>query len=230
MVCPECDKVSITFDPYSQLTLQLPIEQTWSHTITYVPAHGKPYRMEIDIDKNASIKALKEYVGKRNGNVPAARIMASEVYSNKFYKHLDDKAAISESNIVAKDDIWFYELDSAPSNWPPPKKKSQKFKLLLSHGSSDEDIPDSESPLHDRILVPVFNRGPNLSSYRTQQNLSMVLWPFFLVLTREEAKDYDTILRKILSKVVQMTTRPILNELADEHSMDRSHSPRMNRP
>jgi ubiquitin carboxyl-terminal hydrolase 4/11/15 len=200
MVCPECEKVSITFDPFSQLTLQLPIEQSWNHTITYIPLRGKPYQLEVDIDKNATIKALKEYVGKRGGGVPASRLMASEVYSHKYYRHLDDKSTIAESNIGVRDDIFIYELDIAPSNWPAPKKKGSKYKLLLSHGSSDEDIPESASPLHDRVIIPVFHRGPNMSSYRAQ-NYSMALWPFFVVLTRDEAKDNDAILRKLLAKV-----------------------------
>ncbi|KAF2821546.1 cysteine proteinase [Ophiobolus disseminans] len=217
MVCPDCDKVSITFDPYSQLTLQLPIEQTWSHTITYIPLHGQPFQLEVDIDKNATIKNLKEYVGKRGGGVPASRIMASEVYNHKYYRHLDDKSTIAESNIGSRDDIFLYELDDVPSNWPPPKKKGSKYKLLLSHGSSDDDIPDSASLLHDRIIVPVFSRGPNMSSYKSQ-NYAMALWPFFVVLSREEARDNDAILRKLLAKVAQMTTRPILSELADNQA------------
>lgn len=222
MVCPECDKVSITFDPYSQLTLQLPIEQTWTHTITYVPLLGRPYQLEVDIDKNATIKTLKEYVGKRGGGVPAKRIMASEVYSHKFYRHLDDASTIAETNIGARDDIYFYELDHAPSNWPAPKKKGSKYKVLL-HGSSDEDIPDSASPLHDRVVIPVFHRGPSASSYRSQ-NYAMALWPFHIVLTREEARDYDTILRKVLAKVAQATTRPILSELNSQPSQTQSRS------
>jgi ubiquitin carboxyl-terminal hydrolase 4/11/15 len=222
MVCPDCEKVSITFDPYSQLTLQLPIEQTWTHTITYVPLYGQPYQLEVDIDKNATIKSLKEYVGKRGGDVPASRLMASEVYSHKYYRHLDDKSTIAESNIGIRDDIFIYELDMAPSNWPAPKKKGSKYRMILHQGSSDEDIPDSAAPLHDRIIIPVFHRGPNMASYRAQ-NYSMALWPFFVVLTREEAKDNDAILRKLLAKVAQMTTRPILSELGDS-PLDQSRS------
>jgi len=220
MVCPECEKVSITFDPYSQLTLQLPIEQSWTHTITYVPLSGKPFQVEIDMDKNASIKTLKEFVGKRGGGVPAKRIMASEVYSHKFYRHLDDSSTIAETNITVRDEIFFYELDSVPSNWPAPKKKGARYKVLLQ-GSSDEEIPDSASSLHDRILVPVFHRGPN--AYRSQ-DYSMALWPFYIVLTREEAKDHDAILRKVLAKVAQATTRPILSELTSQPSQAQSRS------
>jgi ubiquitin carboxyl-terminal hydrolase 4/11/15 len=212
MVCPSCGKVSITFDPYSQLTLQLPVEQSWNHTITYVPLYSKPINVEIDIDKNATIKAMKEYVGKRFGGVSANRIMASEVYSHKFYRHLDDAATIGESTIGVRDDIYFYELDMAPSNWPVAKKKGSKLKTFAQ--SSDEETPDALSPLHDRVLIPVFHRIPSSSAYRSS-GFTLAMWPSFIVLTREEAKDYDTILRKVLTRVAQMTTRPILSELSD---------------
>jgi ubiquitin carboxyl-terminal hydrolase 4/11/15 len=215
MVCPECDKVSITFDPYSQLTLQLPIEQSWTHAITYVPLYGKAQQLDVDIDKNATIKQLKEYIGKRFGNVKANRIMASEVYSHKFYRHLEDNATLSESNITARDDVYFYELEHAPSNWPAPKKKA-KYRSFMSH-SSEEDIPASASPLHDKVMVPVFHRGPNMSSYKGQA-FAMALLPFYIVVTREEARDYDAILRKVLAKIAQFTTRPILTELSAQSS------------
>jgi ubiquitin carboxyl-terminal hydrolase 4/11/15 len=44
----------------------------------------------------------------------------------------------------------------------------------------------------------------------------MALWPFYIVVTREEARDYDAILRKILAKVAQSTTRQILTELGED--------------
>ncbi|CAI9626281.1 unnamed protein product [Alternaria burnsii] len=214
MVCPDCEKVSITFDPYSQLTLQLPVEQSWSHTITHVPLTGKPIQIELDVDKNTTIKALKDFVGKRGGGVPANRIMASEVYSHKYYRHLDDASTIAESNIGARDDIYFYELEMAPSNWPVPKKKGSKYRVMLSQ-SSDEEIPETVSPLHDRVVFPMFHRIPSQSAYRATGQ-SMALWPSFIVLTREEAKNYDTILRKVLARVAGMTTRPILSELSGQ--------------
>ena len=62
MVCPDCNKVSITFDPFSLVTLQLPIEQTWQHKVTFVPLRGDMVNVEIDIDKNSTIKNLKEYI------------------------------------------------------------------------------------------------------------------------------------------------------------------------
>jgi ubiquitin carboxyl-terminal hydrolase 4/11/15 len=222
MVCPDCDKVSITFDPYSLLTLQLPIEQTWQHTVTFVPLRGSIVNVEIDIDKNATIKTLKEYIAKRFPGVKASRLMGAEVYTHKFYRVLENNKSISECNIGQRDVIYFYELDNVPTNWPPPKKKQQYRSMLYPTASSEEDIPKSASPLGDKMLVPIFHRAPNMSTYRGNA-WSLVLWPSYIVLTREEAKNYDEIMRKVLGRVAQMTTRPILSEL-DDTPQDQSRS------
>jgi ubiquitin carboxyl-terminal hydrolase 4/11/15 len=210
MVCPDCEKVSITFDPFSLVTLQLPIEQTWQHDIVFVPIRGPLWEMKVDIDKNATIKALKEYIAKRFKGVKADRLMGAEVYTHKFYRVLDDKKSIVECNIGQRDIIYFYELDDKPTNWPPRKKKQQQRSMFYNAPSSEEDIPDSNSALGDKILVPIFHRSQS-SSYRGQ-TWALVQWPSYIVLTRDEAKDYDTILKKVLGKVAQMTTRPILTE------------------
>jgi ubiquitin carboxyl-terminal hydrolase 4/11/15 len=211
MVCPDCEKVSITFDPFSLLTLQLPVEQTWQHTITFIPLHGSMVNVEVDIDKNATIKTLKEYIAKRFKGVKWNRLMGAEVYSHKFYRVLEDKKAISECNIGQRDILHFYELDAVPTNWPPPKKKQKYKATLYPAASSEEDIPKSASPLGDRMLVPIFHRVPSNSRYGGG-GWSLALWPSYIVVTRDEAKDFDAILRKVLGRVAQMTTRPFLTE------------------
>lgn len=210
MVCPDCDKVSITFDPYSLVTLQLPIEQTWQHTMRFVPLRGKIWDVEVDINKNATIKSLKEYVGKRFG-VKWNRLMASEVYNHKFYRHLDDGDTIAESNIGQRDEIFIYELEDVPSNWPPPKKKKKAYTYSMFSHDSDEEIPDPADAHHDRVLIPIIHRAPNIASYRAPQ-WALQLWPSYILIDREEARSYDAILKKVLGKVAQMTTRPIFAE------------------
>lgn len=213
MVCPDCEKVSITFDPFSLVTLQLPIEQTWQHTVRFVPLRGYMWDVQVDIDKHASIKALKEYVGKRF-NVEANRIMASEVYSHKYYKHFEDSAMVSE--IQSRDDVYLYELEGAASNWPPPKSKKKKsytstYSTLYGH-DSNEDIPDVSNAAHDKILVPLMHRAPAPSSNYRASGWQVKLWPSFILLDRNEAKDYNSIFKKILARVGQMTTRDIFAE------------------
>ncbi|KAI5838257.1 hypothetical protein DFP73DRAFT_575586 [Morchella snyderi] len=134
LVCPECYKVSITFDPFMDLTLPLPVENVWSKEIFFIPkdgSKGKLLKIPVEMDKNGSIKSLKEYVGKKMGIDPRM-IMASEVYKYRFFKHYDDSATVSDQ-IQHNDDAYLYELDDIPTNWPSKNKKPKKS---LYYGSA----------------------------------------------------------------------------------------------
>lgn len=204
VTCPVCDKVSIIFDPFNTLTLQLPIENNWSKEVYFFPLHNRPIRVDVDIDKNASMRALKEFVAKRVGCEPERVIMA-ESYKSKFYRMFDDVTAISEANIQSGDIICLYEVESVPTNYDPKKQKKTTF-----YSSKDKDeIPDVNSPAADRLLVPIFNRVVKSSTSRQRTFFGE---PCYVVITREDAKSYDGVLRKVLGKVATMTTKHILDE------------------
>ena len=202
VTCPVCGKVSIIFDPFSTLTLQLPIENNWSKEVYFFPLHERPIKVDVDIDKNASMRAIKEFVGKRVGCAPERLIMA-ESYKSKFYRMFDDVTVISEDNIQPGDMICLYEVESVPTNYDPKKQKKTSY-----YSREKEEIPDINSPAADCLLVPIFNRVVKSSNSR-QRGLSGV--PCFVVITREDAKTYDGVLRKVLGKVATMTTKNILD-------------------
>ena len=212
VVCPVCEKVSIIFDPFNNLTLQLPIENLWSRQLFFFPLHSRPIRVEVDIDKNATFSAVKEYVAKKV-KVDHRKMIIAEIYKHRFFKVFDDKSSISDERIAESDRIGVFELEDVPSNWPPSKKKTTKARNMLSYSNSEdeEDLPDGDSLLAEKMLVAVFNRAPKDSSSRSQQKEVFGL-PSFIVLTRDEAKDYDSILRKILAKVATMTSVDILQD------------------
>ncbi|KAF2100362.1 UCH-domain-containing protein [Rhizodiscina lignyota] len=214
MVCPECEKVSITFDPFSLLTLQLPFQQTWQHTIDFIPLYGKPLRIEIDMDKNGTFRSLKEYIMQRVPGLDRNRLLVAEIFNNKFYKIFEDNATISESNVQPRDDIVVYELEHVPTNFPPKKKNPQKIRsmLVFNHKDSDDEMDGSDSELAEHMLVPVFNQKSGSNTYASK---SLILYPFFISLTPKEAMDYDTILKKILAKVDGLTTKDIFED--DDH-------------
>lgn len=231
VVCPVCDKVSIIFDPFNNLTLQLPIESVWAKVIFYFPLHSRPIRVDVDIDKNASFMALKEYVATKVGVDPKRTILA-EIYKCRFYKMFDDKKSVGEERIADTDKIALFELENQPSNYPPPKKKVQKYKTMLYWNNSDEeeDIPEGDSPLADKMVVAVFNRQLKEGHSRFQQRAIFGV-PSYIVLTRDEAKDYDTILRKVLARVATMTTKSFLtdeNEFGDDSTLEDSDAVLMN--
>ncbi|KAL2384004.1 hypothetical protein RJZ90_002246 [Blastomyces dermatitidis] len=212
VVCPVCDKVSIIFDPFSNLTLQLPIENLWSKEIFFFPLHSRPVRVDVDIDKNASVKALKEYVGRRVG-VDTNRLVMAEIYKHKFYKMFENTSSLAECQITASDDIGIFEVESVPTSYDPdkPPRRSAYSSLAFSHSNtSDQEIPAFESPGCDRMIIPIFNRVVKQQGARVTRQLFGA--PSYTIVTREEAYDYDSILRKVLRNVANLTTRDILRE------------------
>ena len=214
MVCPDCDKISVTFDPYLLLTLQLPLEHSWQHTISFIPLHGAPVKVDIDMDKHATIKQLKEYVAKKVPGLDANRLMMAEVFSKKFYRTVEDKQTIAEANIQPRDDMVLYELDEAPTNFPPPKRKKKSgYRSMLSWNNDDDEeaeIPGDDSPMADVMMVPVFQRAVN--QYGSSKQLANT--PFFVTVNRDEARNFQDIFRKILARVASLTSRDFLHELS----------------
>lgn len=211
VICPTCEKVSIIFDPFTNLTLQLPIENNWNKQIFYFPLRGKPIMVDVDIDKNASFIALKKYVAKRMGSDPA-RLIGAEIYKQKFYKMFDNITTIAEHNIQSADQLGLYEVEAVPTNYDPNKQK--KGGLPLSNETKKE-IPDLESSGADRVIIPLFHRLPNSSS---KGRATFFGPPSYIVLTRHEAKFYDEILRKVLGNVANLTTTPILKDYEEDIS------------
>ncbi len=224
VVCPVCDKVSIIFDPFNNLTLQLPIESLWSKEICFFPLHSRGVRVAVDIDKNATVRALKEYVAKKVGVDPTKTVIA-EIYKAKFYKMFDESRTISDQNIQAADDIGIFELEDIPTNYPPPKKKGQRIRSMLNtypQSDEEEDVPEGESPLAERMLVPIFHRTVRNGSSRFQQR-SMFGYPSYIMVNHQEARDLGAILRKVLARVATMTTVDLLR--TEDGSDDTSATP-----
>ena len=226
VVCPVCDKVSIIFDPFNNLTLQLPIESLWTRSIFYFPLHSRPILVSVDIDKNASFMALKDYVAGKVGTDPKRTVVA-EVYKNKFYKIFEDKAIISDEHITEQDTIGIWEFEEQPTNFPAPKKPAGKAKQFFVSSAEEDTIPESDTTLDERMLISVYHRHPKLASsrYQTREQKEIFGVPSFIVLDRMEAKDYDTILRKVLACAETLTTRDFLRESAGTEGDDVTEEP-----
>ncbi|KAI0105423.1 hypothetical protein GGR51DRAFT_187146 [Nemania sp. FL0031] len=220
LVCPVCDKVSITFDPFNNLTLQLPIANKWSHTIKFFPLNDKPIEIKVELDKHDSIKALKQFVSRRTG-VPVERLHGCEEWTKKFYKHYLDSMTASEE-IATRDNAWIFELEAQPTNYPGSPPKQHKYRSML-----DETPP---APWEDeeaaRLLVPVLHRKP--SSGKTFQTQSRK-WegacvPHFIMVTPQEARSEEIIRRKVLEKVATFTKHTVFSRL-DESDTSESTEP-----
>ncbi|KFX89047.1 hypothetical protein O988_08786 [Pseudogymnoascus sp. VKM F-3808] len=224
LVCPDCAKVSITFDPFSTVTMQLPIENTWGHEIFFFPLNDKPIRVAVDMDKQGSIKGLKKFVSSRV-DVPIERLFIAEEFNNQIYRLLDDNKAASE-DIQSNDRIMIFELESAPTNWPPVRKPKQKNRSMLNiddpYNEQEGDVPSWDSPRAEQMVVPVVSRRQNPNQSRFGKPLAYAYAPFFITLTPEEARSEETIKRKVLERVANLTTYNMSGyESDDDQSTDK---------
>jgi ubiquitin carboxyl-terminal hydrolase 4/11/15 len=212
MVCPDCDKVSVTFDPYSLLTLQLPIENTWQAKIMFMPVTGYPSAFEIDVEKNISVRALKDvFVAKIGRGLTRERLIFAEMFSHRFYKIGYDSQTLSELEFSNNDVLCMYELPEVPTNAAFMPKRQTNYRSNY-HNSSDESLPGMDSPLAETMAMPVFH------SKLDNRSSGLVLNPTLITITREEAKDYDAIMRKVLASVATMTTKRIFGNNANQQS------------
>lgn len=112
--CPECNMVSVTFDPYNDITLPLPVNSVWHTKIRLFPQSLPPCIIEVELPKTATYTDLKNYVS-RCVEIDAANLYGCEIFGHQFYnnfempdsnsQYLPLQELISESDIII-----FYEL------------------------------------------------------------------------------------------------------------------------
>ncbi|KAI0481593.1 hypothetical protein F4859DRAFT_425947 [Xylaria cf. heliscus] len=201
LVCPVCDKVSITFDPFNNLTLQLPTANKWNHTVKFFPLNSKPIDIRVELDKHDSIKALKHFISVRTG-VPVERLHGCEEWNKKFYKHYLDSMTASEE-IASRDIVWVLELESKPTNYPGTAAKQQKYRSMLDDSPPVPTSWDDADAAH--LLVPVMHRKPGSVKGYQSRKWEGACVPHFIMVTPQEARSEEIIRRKILEKVATFT-------------------------
>jgi len=224
--CPICHKISITFDPFNNLTLPLPVANGWSRNIRYYPLHDTPVEISVDIDKNSSIKTLKQFISTRVG-VPVERLFGAEEFRDKFFKFYDDMSTASEE-ISGNDVAAFYELEDVPTNTGNVKATKQKVRSMLL--DDDQEPMAWEDPMAERMLVPVIHRlNPEElamrknTRFRNNNNVDIPP-PHFIMLTPAEARDENIIRKKILERIATYSTWP---EFDDADDTDETTDPEM---
>ncbi|CAJ2509958.1 Uu.00g058580.m01.CDS01 [Anthostomella pinea] len=221
LVCPCCGKVSITFDPFNNLTLQLPVANKWSHEVKFYPLNDRPINIRVEVDKHDSVKALKDFVSARTG-VPAERLHGAEEWKDKFYKHYPDAASVSEE-IGTKDDPSMYELEAKPTNTGAKPQKQQRLGMgVRSMVDEDEvNVTSWDTEQSQSLLVPVFHRRPDThKSGYYKSRWSACVAPYFIVVTPREARSEDAIRRKVLEKVATFTKHPMFARQEESDSSD----------
>jgi len=213
LVCPECDKVSITFDPFNNLTLPLPVANLWHHHVKFFPLNDAPVTISVELDKAGTIKSLKEYISARVG-VPVDRLFGAEEFRDRFFKYYEDSSSVNDE-IQGADIPTIHELEAPPTNITSLKKSKGNRRF------QDQNTPSWDEGMAERLLVPVFHRlnpeeaGFVKGRFKSSKADVQLPSPHFIVLTPEEAQSEETIRRKVLEKMLTFTSGPVLASADD---------------
>jgi ubiquitin carboxyl-terminal hydrolase 4/11/15 len=108
VVCPTCNYVSVTFDPFMYLSLPLPTVGWRIIRVIFFPLENdKPIAYFVKIEKKAKIGDLKEKLAEMTGKKPNTLLLA-DVYNHKIFQLLDDRSNVS--NIRDTDVTAAYEI------------------------------------------------------------------------------------------------------------------------
>ncbi|KAI3638683.1 hypothetical protein MIR68_003181 [Amoeboaphelidium protococcarum] len=123
LVCPECSKVSVTFDPFMYLSLPLPIKKMVTFKFTFVP-NLSTFMTEIDgesesaltriksftlhLDNSTSFGQLRKIICDKLNLQSAGRLKFGEVWSHKMYQVFTDDNTVKD--VEPHDVIFLYEL------------------------------------------------------------------------------------------------------------------------
>ncbi|XP_017575927.1 ubiquitin carboxyl-terminal hydrolase 11 [Pygocentrus nattereri] len=111
LVCPECHKVSVTFDPFCYLSVPLPVSKERVMEVFFVSLDplSKPVQHRVVVPKAGKVIDLCMALSQATG-IPANQMVVADVFNHRFYKiyHVDE----SLSCILDRDDIFVYEISS----------------------------------------------------------------------------------------------------------------------
>ncbi|KAK9513056.1 hypothetical protein O3M35_001336 [Rhynocoris fuscipes] len=109
VVCPECERVSVTFDPFCHLSLPLPLNKDRIINVRYIPFDGNKNErnFRVTVPRKGIIRDLCEELSARIG-CKADHLLVAEIARSHFHKFYFNEDCLD--NIDEKDFIFVYEL------------------------------------------------------------------------------------------------------------------------
>ncbi|XP_055366418.1 ubiquitin carboxyl-terminal hydrolase 11 isoform X2 [Betta splendens] len=109
LVCPECHKVSVTFDPFCYLSVPLPVSKERVMEVFFVSLdpYAKPVQHRLVVPKAGKVSDLCSALSDMTSISPTQMVVA-DVFNHRFYKIYNTDESLS--CILDRDDIFVYEL------------------------------------------------------------------------------------------------------------------------
>lgn len=212
LVCPKCNRVSITFDPFMYLSLPLPCKNTRTIIFTFVYLdQTKPLKkFGVEVDKNASIEDLKTAIAAVTSVKPSS-ILICDVFNSRFFKVFNPKDFVE--SIQERDFIFAYEIEEIES----PKGSNN-----VNNNENDEDSrkqEDEEIDLDISVHYLVHRKLSSSHYYSAYNSYSLFGIPQFLIVRNSSTATYKDLYDLIFNNIRRYLKLP-----SGEHTTLRSSS------
>ncbi|XP_021900361.1 ubiquitin carboxyl-terminal hydrolase 9-like isoform X1 [Carica papaya] len=177
LVCPVCDKISITFDPFMYLSLPLPSMVTRSMTVTVFYGDGShlPMPYTVTVPKHGLCKDLILALGTACCLNSDETLLLAEIYDHRIYRYLENP--VEPLNSIKDDEhIVAYRFH---------RKVVGKVKVEIYHGwqenvdfhrSASDYLKGGDKKLFGTPLVTYTSENP-LSGADIDTTVSRILSP-----------------------------------------------------
>ncbi|WFD20311.1 ubiquitinyl hydrolase 1 [Malassezia caprae] len=209
LVCPECAKVSIKFDPFMYLTLPIPHTRKWRGRVYVVPRARPIVQVDVQLPATATIAQLCERIGSLV-QVQPAHLLVGEVWSHHVYRWLAPYEPVRD--IGSDDYIYLWEAD-APVALPRARKPASRFSFFARAERTVEDIERAYSApeIPELVTVPVFSckaDGPGrFGSYRRTLGEPIGL-PFLVTVPRDRMHDAAYVHEAVQAEYARFSALP----------------------
>ncbi|KAI8379734.1 uncharacterized protein BYT42DRAFT_532706 [Radiomyces spectabilis] len=206
LICNECEKVSVTFDPFMYLSLPLPIQREKKIRITYVPydPSQQAISMIVTINKDKSVGHLMNEVAKMMEIEDSSTLLPVEIFDHKIYKQFALYEPVSSINKT--DNVRVYQL---PVSFPQGVVKTKKNGSAFSSTDDEDDTMDDVDNEDRHIIFPVYCSMTD-EGYSKSQYFG---YPIFLSLPWKAADKVDNVYQLISQHMERYTIMKLFEEV-----------------
>ncbi|XBW37290.1 hypothetical protein QEN19_002872 [Hanseniaspora menglaensis] len=170
LICPDCKHVSVTFDPFNDLSLPIPVEASWRKQLYILPLNDKPHTLELELRYDSKYTDLKAEVAK-HVQTDVENLVGFEFYSSSIFKCFENESSGSGflpiGDLINQEDITFF----------------------VELGAYDEKKD---------IIVPVYNSCETASKrFSNMTNEKLCGYPLLLKLEKSRIGDFEYIVNNI---------------------------------
>ncbi|XP_049608302.1 ubiquitin carboxyl-terminal hydrolase 11 isoform X2 [Syngnathus scovelli] len=111
LICPQCHKVSVTFDPFCYLSIPLPVSKERVMEVFFISLdpYAKPMQHRVVVPKAGKVLDLCLALSEMT-EVPETQMVVADVFKHRFYKIYTPDESLS--CILDRDDIFVYECSA----------------------------------------------------------------------------------------------------------------------